>query len=796
MKKFHFIGVGGIGMSGLAKLLLEKNLPVSGSDINSNAMTETLSEKGAHIFQGHSAQNINQDMTVIYSSGVPQSNPEYQEAINLKCPLLHRSDLLVELAKEYRTLAVAGTHGKTTTSALLAAVLKESGLDPSFALGGIVRQYGTNAGSGTGSLFVAEADESDGTFMKYEPYGAILTNIGLDHLNHYGDEETLLDAFSCFIGKVQSKGHFFWCGDDKRLSKMIQGGISYGFGPQCQLKVHHYEQKGWSTFFDMTYRGKTFRDVEVALIGKHNVLNSLAVFGLALELGAEEHAIREALKTFQGVKRRCERQVADCKIELIDDYAHHPTEIKTTLNAIRTAVKEKRLIAVYQPHRFSRVKDCLGSFKQLFDVVDELIVTDIYAAGEEPIDGVTSEQILNEIKQHSTLSCQYVPRSTLAYWLTDFIRPHDVVVSLGAGDITNLSNEIIGLFKKKSPTKLKVALIGGGANVEHEVSLQSVHNVSEALNLDLYDVTKFGVSKDGNWTTGPSSLQEVHHSNDSSKMPTDVLHALLESDIACPIMHGPAAEDGTIQGLFETLDVPYIGPDWRSCALCMDKALLKHLLLQHRIPTSPFLDFSIQEWAQNEKDILAHIQEELKLPLFVKPVHQGSSVGIKKVERFDDLKNAIEHAFKYNRHILVENGVMGRELEFAVYGNDEITILPPGEICANGKMYDYEAKYGEEGFSVLDQAPLNEEKLQEGIQLAKEVYRISRCTCFARIDFFLDEQESFWFNEINPIPGFTDISMYPKICNKQGISTAELMDLLIVLGLQRKRQNKRLLHSV
>jgi UDP-N-acetylmuramate--L-alanine ligase len=436
MKKYHFIGIGGIGMSGLARILLERGLCVSGSDRAPNYMTEALAKLGATIYPNHAKEHVTGDMTIVYSSDVPVHNPEYQAALELGCPILHRSDLLALLMEGYKVLAVAGTHGKTTTSGLLTTVMKET--DPSFAVGGVIRQYDTNSGGGLGPYFVAEADESDRTFLKYHPYAGIITNIGRDHLNNYDGEEGLIAAFGQFASQCE---HLFYGGDDERLNSLNLKGIAYGFAESCPLRTLKFRQEEWINVLDIAFEGKIYRDVEVALIGRHNALNATAVFGLALSLGVREEQIRCAFKAFLGTKRRQERKWEEREVLFLDDYAHHPTEIQTTLKGIRTAIGEKKLIAVYQPHRYTRIKECIGTFGGIFDAADEVIITDLYSAGETAIPGVTHEPILGEVNK----AC-YVPRETLALHLSTKAGTPSVIVTLGAGDITRLSSELYSIL--------------------------------------------------------------------------------------------------------------------------------------------------------------------------------------------------------------------------------------------------------------------------------------------------------------------------------------------------------------
>lgn len=787
--KVHFIGIGGIGMSGLARLLLKRNIHVTGSDLASSYVTEGLVKEGAKVYFGHSAQNITPDLKVVYTSDIKPDNPELLAAKELNCVLLHRSELLAELMDGYKALAVAGTHGKTTTTALLTHVLKEGNFDPSFAVGGLLPKLQVNAGHGSGEHFVVEADESDGTFLRYEPWAAIVTNIDLDHLDHYKSEATLLDAFRTFMAKVLDPQRLFWCGDDSRLSHLGVDGVSYGFGKHNQLQASHFRQEGWTLIFDIDFQGRKYKDIVLSRIGKHNVLNALAVFGLALSLGISEEAIRRAFRTFEGVVRRCEKKGEAYGILFIDDYAHHPTEIQCTLSGLKEAVQEKRLIAVYQPHRYSRTRDCLGTFGKIFDDADEVWITDIYGARETPIPGLSSDRVVAEVQQASKTTCRYVPRESLVESLGSYLRPHDVVVSLGAGDITRLSSDLLSYFKERPVHKHKVGVIFGGSSLEHAVSLMSAKFIISSLNPELYDVACFGITKEGGWISGPTAMQQLEAGVKIEEiLQPEILQELSSCDVLFPVLHGPMGEDGTIQGFFEMIGKPYVGCDHRSSALCMDKALTKKLMLLNGIAIVPFVDFSRFEWKKNREKYLKTISEQLTLPFFVKPLHLGSTVGVKKVESMEKLEAAIEAAFAVDSHILVENGLKVREIEFALLGNGWVTALPPGEVCTEGKLYDYEGKYGgAKAAPFKPKAELSPELIQEGMFLAQAAYKAAGCSGFARVDFFLDEKDKYWLNEINPIPGCTPTSAYPRICEANGITGQLLVDRLVTYALDSRR---------
>lgn len=800
LEKCHFIGIGGIGMSGLAHLILNQEGQVSGSDLAFSATTDFLSKKGAKVFIGHSASHIEPATTVIYTTGIKKDNPEYLAAMNLKCPLLHRSELLQKLMENNQSLTIAGTHGKTTTSSLLTWVLEVCGQYPSYAIGGVIPQLSSNSRRGTGNYFVAEACESDGTFLNYTPYGAIVTNIGFDHMDFYKTQGAIISAFKEFIGKVASEKYLFWCGDDPHLRKINPKGTDYGFGPNCQLRASNFQQKGWMLSIDIDFKGKVYKKVEVALTGKHNALNALAVFGLALKLGMDDTTIRSALCSFGGVLRRCEKKADIHGILCIDDYAHYPTEIKATLSAIREAIGERRLVVVYQPHRYTRTKDCLGMYENIFDPVDLLFITEIYGAHEDPIPGISHEMVIAEVKELLGNRCRYLERSNIALKLAEVLRPHDVLVTLGAGDVTQVTQELKEMFVLKTPKKLKLGLIFGGMSVEHDISLISCANIYAALRQEYYEIEHFGINRQGTWISGPQAIKQLENQeepNQSPKLSLETLTSLLECDILFPVLHGTLGEDGTIQGFFDLLSKAYVGCDHRSAAISMDKVLAKRLASEAGVAILPFLSFNRHEWERDQERLIQKIHEKLTYPLFVKPIHLGSSIGVHKVINEASLRQAIKHSFRFDAQLVVENGIENvREIEFSLIGNHEITVFPPGEVHTNGKVHDYDSKYGLNPSKAAAQfdtrARLSEKKINEGMALAKAVYQIIGCMGMARVDTFLDSNEKFWFNEINPIPGFTKYSLYPLMCHANGLPLNDLIDRLIVLGLHRRRQIDRL----
>jgi len=441
-KEYHFIGIGGIGMSGLARMLLEKGQTVSGSDLGKSAITEELQKAGATIYFGQRKEHINQRATVIYSTDIRHDNPEFIQAKALGCIMLHRSDLLRCFMEPYETLLVAGTHGKTTTSALLTHVFQVANKKPSFAVGGVLQGQSRNACFGEGSYFIAEADESDKTFLKYPAKAEIVTNIGSDHLSHYGSWSALVEAFQSFMQKVADPNLLFYCKDCPTLQSLQIPGTSYGFTHGCMLQGSNFRQTGFGIVYDATYNNQAYKDIAVSLTGMHNACNSLAVFGLSVALGLDEQAVRLGLASFHGVKRRLEKKGNIATCDVFDDYAHHPTEIRATLRALRLAVGKRRIIAIYQPHRYSRMQYLLDQFAQAFDDADIAVITDLYEANESPIAGVSSESIFAKIKALYPSNARFISRVSVADDVHALLQPHDVVITLGAGDITKVGIEL------------------------------------------------------------------------------------------------------------------------------------------------------------------------------------------------------------------------------------------------------------------------------------------------------------------------------------------------------------------
>ncbi|MBN4066871.1 UDP-N-acetylmuramate--L-alanine ligase [Simkania negevensis] len=796
MKKesFHLIGIGGIGMSALARVAKGKSLAVGGSDQRLSPLVEDLMREGMGVVVGHDASAITPAHTVVYTTAVKKGNPVLEAANTLKCATMHRSDFLCYLMQGTHSLAVAGTHGKTTTTALLASVLIRAGVNPSYAVGGILKEQQINGMWGKGKWFVFEADESDGSFLKYNPHGAIITSAEADHLDYYQSHTKMCQAYAAFADRVDGDGPLFFCGDDPWLPDLLDRGISYGFGKSCALRAKRYRQQGWQSTFDIEWNGVVYRDVVVNCAGRHNAYNALAVFGLCLDIGVEEAVIREALASFQGVKRRCEDLGTVSGVMVIDDYAHHPSSVHLTLESIKNAVDGRRIVALFQPHRYSRTKDCLEEYAKAFSSADEVVVTDLSSAGEEAIEGIDADSVADAIRLHQ--GCVTTsPRDKLAEEVVSRLRPHDVIVLLGAGDITSVGSDILALLDRHPPKKYRVAVVGGGISPEHAISLVSAKSVVNALDRSYYDVEEIAITEHGDWIYKKEVFCEgvaEGLKNHGKGCTPEALACLQESDVALPILHGPLGEDGMVQGFLDTLGIAFVGSGYAACAASMNKVWTKVIAAQAGVPTHPYLSVFKEEWEEDRDDILARVVEVVgQGPIFVKSVSSGSSLGIYRVEDRSLLPEAIDKAFCFDGQLIIEQGLSVREIEFAVMGNSRLFVPPPGEVCTGGEFYDYDRKYGEGAFPTDPEAKLSKKKIEEGCFLAEKVYRALRCRGLARVDFFLDEKERYWFNEVNPLPGFVESSLYPKVWQAQGLPFSSLIDRLIILALENARVKKK-----
>jgi len=449
----HFVGIGGAGMGGIAEVLLNLGYQVQGSDLKPNAVTQRLESLGAKIKLGHAAANVANADVVVVSTAVASANPEVVAANERRIPVVKRAEMLGELMRFRYSVAVAGTHGKTTTTSMVSSLLAEGGLDPTFVIGGRLKSAGTNARLGTGQYLVAEADESDASFMHLQPMIAIVTNVDADHLaTHDGDFERLKQSFVDFLHNLPFYGLAVICADDVHaaslLPKINRPIVTYGIASAADIRAVNIQRHGMQTSFDVHRDARRPLTVRVNLPGTHNVLNALAAIAVAMELGVSDEAIQRALAQFQGIDRRLQQygdvQTPNGRVTIVDDYGHHPTEIAATLEAIRQGWSGRRVVLAFQPHRYTRTHDLLDDFARVLATTDALIVTEVYSAGEAPIAGADGKAICRAVRSHGRVEPVFVDKvDNLGAALARIVRDGDVIVTMGAGSIGSAPAELV-----------------------------------------------------------------------------------------------------------------------------------------------------------------------------------------------------------------------------------------------------------------------------------------------------------------------------------------------------------------
>lgn len=449
VKKIHFIGIGGIGMSGIAEILLDQGFSVTGSDKQLSEITERLEKLGAKIYEGHSPEHIEPDVdVVVYSSAVKMDNPEVQEAIRRKIPLIRRAEMLAELMRLKYGIGIAGTHGKTTTTSMVGLILIEGGFDPTVIVGGVLRDLGgTNARLGHGNFIVVEADEFDRSFLQLTPTIAVITTLEPEHLDCYGSVEELKNAFIDFANKVPFYGFVVLCLDEPMIQdimpKIKKKIVTYGLNAQADVQAIDPEFSGRKASYTLIYKGKDYGRINLQVPGIHNIKNSLAGIAVGMELGIEFEKIKKAVERFRGVYRRFEIRAEVNGIIVVDDYAHHPTEIRAVLQAAKDGWK-RRVVAVFQPHLYSRTRDFYLDFGRSFFNADVCVLTDVYPAREEPIEGVSGKLIADAARDFGHKDVHYVPNKMgLADYVLGLVKSGDMVIFMGAGDITKICGEFI-----------------------------------------------------------------------------------------------------------------------------------------------------------------------------------------------------------------------------------------------------------------------------------------------------------------------------------------------------------------
>ncbi len=453
IKQIHFVGIGGAGMCGIAEVLKNQGYCVSGSDIKASKTTAQLEENGIKVFIGHAADNIKNASVLVVSTAIDPENPEVKAAIEQRIPVVRRAEMLGELMRYRHGIAVAGTHGKTTTTSLLTCMLAEEGMDPTYVIGGLLNRTGVNAALGASRYIVAEADESDASFLHLEPMAAIVTNIDADHMDTYGGSfDVLKDTFIQFLHKLPFYGLAVVCGDDANIREIMpriaRPLLTYGFNPDNDIRAVDVEQDGMRSHFTVLRKDRELLRLTINQPGLHNVLNALAAIGVATDEGVSDAAIGRALEGFSGVGRRFQVQgefgLEQGTVKLVDDYGHHPKEVEATIKAARQSHPDRRLVMIFQPHRFSRTRDCFDDFVDVLSQVDQLLLLEVYPAGEKPIVGADSRSLARSIRLRGEVEPILIDpvEGNLQNVIQKVLQPNDLLLTQGAGNVGAISLEL------------------------------------------------------------------------------------------------------------------------------------------------------------------------------------------------------------------------------------------------------------------------------------------------------------------------------------------------------------------
>lgn len=729
---FVLVGIGGAGMSGVARMLRSRGFTVKGTDLTDSKVIAELRALGIEVRIGHTAEVVSEGDAIVVSDAIPlATSPEVRRARELGCPVLRRSQALGWLLKDKKLIAVTGTHGKTTTTGMIGAGLLAAGLDPTIVVGAEVPQFGGSVVEGKGEWAVVEACEAYDSFHDFDPTIVVLTNLELDHVDFHGSWENLKASVQRFVSKIPMNGILIYNSADSGASEIAEGVSSIELAPGCDLDSTPRHLKGEH---NKANYGLAFRVFEVVgwIAGRSSK-------GNLTEQTSEiiTKASGEVLFMFKGAERRLQ-VLQSGEIEVVDDYAHHPTEIKASIQALREKYPGRRLVIAYQPHLYSRTKDLIKEFADALDGADHVFLTDIYPAREDPIPGVSSLRIAELM----TTDVTYVPsRHLLPRKVKAFARKGDVVVGMGAGNIESFAPDFIKELNRKGN---KIAVVYGGDSAEREVSLHSGREVHKALvtlgyDSSLVDVTELLLNK----------------SDVSAFKGTD------RPDLAFLCVHGTHAEDGAIQGFFELLHIPYTGSGMQSSAIAMDKDLTKQVLTEHGLPTAKGV-----KWHRRDP------RPELpKAPVIVKPNAQGSTVGLSFVESDDKLERAIKHAFAYDDAILVEEWVKGIEISVPVAGDQ---VLPAVEIVPASGRYDFEAKYTPGATEEVCPARITKEQEREAAELALRAHRALGCRGVTRTDMIV-AKDRIVVLEVNTLPGMTATSLVPRSAGVHGWSFNDLV---------------------
>lgn len=787
-KHYYFIGIGGVGMGAIAAILLKKGEKVSGSDIRENAGTQLLRKKGAQVFIGHNQKNLKEVDIVVYSSAIKETNCERNEAKERGCVIMSRAELLAQLMQGYESITVAGAHGKTTTTSMISNLLSDSGCESIAAVGGCINSSASQSQFKSFSkgllldnllnckkYFVAEVDESDGSLLHFYPQYSVITNIDLEHLDFYDGWDHIKQVYARFISQTKENGIVIACGDDENLRNLVEKSgcqhIFYGFSKNNIVQAQNIKNQKLTISFDCLIEGENVGRVILNVPGNHNILNALGCIALGWKIGLSFDLIKHALKVYTGVQRRFQVIKNDEDILIVDDYAHHPTEIKATLETAQ-GIKhpQGKLIAVFQPHRYSRLKELMNDFAQSLTNCDQIILTDVYAAGENPIEGATVQILREKIEKISSVQLCVLTKEKIVNQLSGRLNPYDIVITLGAGDINkvayDLEKEICNkkVFQNSENVQRfgRIGVLMGGSSSERDISLKSGTAILDGLKIGGCNAVGMDIS-----------LQS------DEAIENYVRCSLI--DVAFIALHGKLGEDGRIQEILENLKIPYTGSGVDASRLTINKAVTQEFLLREGINVPKF--FVIKKGLYLDVDKVT--AQCGPFPLVVKPACEGSSIGVHIVSDEFELLWMVEENFKFGNYVLIEQFISGKEVTVSIVNEKALEVI---EVRPKSQFFDFRAKYEKGTTEYVLPADLSEGVTKNLKETALRVHQILGCKDFSRVDFILGGDGNSFVLEINTIPGFTETSLLPKAAQNAGISFSQLCTTIVGFAYGKKEE--------
>ncbi|MBV6457535.1 MAG: UDP-N-acetylmuramate--L-alanine ligase [Fimbriimonadaceae bacterium] len=732
-------------MAPLALMLRNRGFGVRGTDATGSPVVTKLLESGIEVGIGHSSLSPAEGEAVILTDAIDlRESPEVRRAQELDLGMFRRSQLLGWLLRDKKLIAVTGTHGKTTTTGLLGSALHAAGAEPGVVIGAESADFPGGVVEGSGEFVVVEACEAYDSLRDLDPFVVLLTNLEPDHLDFHGSWEGLKSHMLDFTCRIPANGALIACADDDGVN---------------DLRLRDLPTRNHPPFAEIPYGLSPAHRSSLAdqipplkLHGLHNRLNALGALAVCEFLKVDLDKAGAGLANFGGATRRLQI-LKDDNIAVVDDYAHHPTEIRASIRALRERYANRRLVVVFQPHLYSRTADFLPEFAAALSLADQVVLTDIYPAREDPIPGISSARIAELL----TVPLQYVPsRHLLPRKVKELVKENDVIVGMGAGNIDAFAPSFLQELERNGK---RVAVVFGGDSAEREISILSGNAVAEALESKGYSVTKYDITE--RLLTG-QSLADLTGPD--------------RPDAAFLCVHGTHAEDGAIQGFFELLNIPYTGSGIQTSAIAMDKARTKVCLHEVGLPTADTVLLARGE----------HFDPKaLPCPAVVKPNAQGSTVGLSFVEKRSDLNDAIAKAFQYDEQVLIEPWLKGVEISVPVLGDRALPIV---EIVPASGRYDFGAKYERGATEEIIPARISESAARKASEYAVLAHRLLGCNGATRTDMIVVGDRPVIL-EVNTIPGMTETSLLPNSAAAAGIGFADLCVWMIEEALQRRARN-------